>query len=133
MTCISMSIYSMLDSVTFHRHSTDQGLPLFTPTSHLLDWYLHGRIAITSALQCNTIIWGTRLALMQQTALSTAVKYASRHVYRDRKKANLYLYRITFLDCPVLRNWRILKADNASMSAIRSCHCIGQSCLCRAC
>lgn len=64
---------SMFDSIPFHRHSTDQGLPPSAPHSHVLDWYSYDRIAIIDALQCNTIIWGMRPALMQQTALSTAV------------------------------------------------------------
>lgn len=71
---------------------------------------------------------------MQQTALSTAVNTLhDMYIGIAKKRENLYLYRITFLDCPVSRNWHILKADNASMSVIRSCHCIGQLCLCRAC
>lgn len=71
---------------------------------------------------------------MQQTALSTAVNTLHyMYIGIAKKRENLYLYRITFLDRPVPRNWRILKADNASMSVIRSCHCIGQLCLCRAC
>lgn len=46
---------SMFDSITFHRHATDQGLPPSTPHSHLLDWYSYDRII--DALQRNTIIW----------------------------------------------------------------------------